>query len=109
MSRVSQLTSNVKQRIVYRDFTMNLNKSALTGDLIMLTNAGAVIQSVRNLILTYLGERFYQPLVGSTISRSLFEFVDAPTSDLLKDSILQCINTYEPRAQGVTVNVVPSI
>lgn len=105
VSRASQLTRNVKQKVVYRDFNMNLNASPITGDLIMLVNADAVKQSIRNLVLTYPGERFYQPLVGSIVSRNLFDFVDQYNTDQLKDTIFSTIANYEPRAQNVTVTV----
>ena len=104
-SRVNQFTRFNKQKIVYRDFRINLDRQPVTGELDVNVNEKAVMQSITNLVLTYPGERYYHPEIGSTVSRSLFEFVDDFTTDRLKESILQTIQFFEPRAQNVEVTV----
>jgi phage baseplate assembly protein W len=105
-NRSPQLTrTSVKQRIVYQDFSPNLDVLPITGELLILKNAQAVAQSIRNLVLTILGERYYAPLVGSTVNKALFDFVDDFTMDQIRDSIVFTIQNYEPRAQNVNVTV----
>jgi phage baseplate assembly protein W len=104
-SRVPQYTRNIKQRVVYKDFTPNLTLLPITGELLILKNDQAVAQSIRNLVLTYNGERYYNQQVGSTVSRDLFEMVDDFTLDRIKNSIISTINNFEQRAINVVVNV----
>jgi phage baseplate assembly protein W len=105
-NRSPQLTrTSVKQRVVYQDFTQNLDVLPITGELLILKNAQAVAQSIKNLVLTILGERYYAPLVGSTVNKSLFDFVDDFTMDQIRDSISYTIQNYEPRAQNVNIMV----
>lgn len=105
-NRSAQLTArHVHQRIVYKTFAPNLDLAPVTGELLILKNAQAVIQSIFNLIMTYPTERYYQPNLGSTVSRGVFEFVDGFSNDQIKDSILRTLNTYEPRAVNPQVTV----
>jgi phage baseplate assembly protein W len=71
----------------------------------MLVNEECVRRSIKNLIETFPGERFYNDLIGSTVSRTLFEFADQFTADRMQESIVQTINNFEPRAQNLKVMV----
>lgn len=58
----------------------------------------AVIRSVRALLSTNLYERLFDPELGSTLNRLLFEPVTQLTASLIEDEITRMINNYEPRA-----------
>lgn len=105
-NRSAQLTQlTVKPKVYYRDFAPGFGLQANTGEIQVLVNEASVMNSIKNLVLTYPGERYYQPNVGSVIGRSLFEFADIYQLDLIKDTILNCISAYEPRATNVQVQV----
>ncbi len=104
-SRANQLTPQTRQRILYSDFMPNLDCNPRTGELQILTNEQAVINAIRNLVLIYPTEIPYHPNFGSTVTQSLFEFVDEFTADRLKDSITQSISQHEPRASNLNVKV----
>jgi hypothetical protein len=106
--RINRINQSVKQRIVYQDFKMNLDLNPITGQIALNTNQEAVIQAIKNLVLIYPTEIYYHPNIGSLVSRSLFEFTDDFSMQQLKDSILQTIQNYEPRAQNVLVIVTPN-
>ena len=106
-NRVNRITQSSKTRVVYRSLAPDLALLPLTGELRTLLNEDAVKQSIKSLIFTYPGERFYHPDIGSTVSRDTFEFVDEFTIDRLKDTILQTLNAYEPRAQNPRVEIKP--
>jgi phage baseplate assembly protein W len=111
-SRVPQITKqNVQSRKIYKDITINLDRTPITGELSILVNAEAVKQSIKNLVRTYPGERYYNPVLGSTISRSLFEFSDDFTLDQIKATTLSTITQWEPRAlnPNVQVTAVPQL
>lgn len=104
-SRVNQLTRNLKERVVWTDFTPNLNLNPTTKELLILKNSQAVSQSIYNLVQTWPGERYYQPSLGCLVSKENFEFIDDFAADRIKESIMNTIQVYEPRAQNLVVNV----
>lgn len=99
------MTIERKKPIIYSDFTPNLDKNPLTGLLARLTNEESVKNSIRNLCLTMRRERFNQPLVGSKIYGSLFEFNDPVALTEMKSTLEETIRSDEPRAQNVNVSI----
>ena len=57
MSKVAVVTENRSDVTVYSDFFTDFSRNAVTGQLNKKTNAEAVKQSVRNLLLTDKLER----------------------------------------------------
>jgi phage baseplate assembly protein W len=99
-ARLDKITTSQRSasKVTSSDFMTNLNKHPETDQLITLTNSEAVKRSVRNLILTQRGERFFQPNIGSNIQSILFEPMSDYTSDVLKELIIEAIKNHEPRA-----------
>jgi len=81
----------------FKDISASFQSNPLTNDLIALKNASAVARSVRNIVLTYPGEKFFDPNFGSRIGQSLFENIDNITAVTIKDEIENSIRNYEPR------------
>ncbi len=79
----------------------------MTKDLPVLINERAITRSVRNLVETIPTERFFNPLLGSDIRRSLFEFVDYGSASVIEDQIKTTINNFEDRVNNVQVEVEP--
>lgn len=107
MSRADRFTLTSKQLIVYSDFTDNFDINPVTGLLARVTNEESIKQSLRNLVLTGLGERPYKPLVGSKLRASLFSLSD-PTVVNTIQSTLQHTLTQEPRASIQRLQVIPN-
>ena len=105
MSRAVKFTASSKQIEFYSDFLANLELNPITEQLARATNENAVGNSIKQLVLTNLGERFYQPNVGSMVQLGLFEPDDLPMHDLLKTSITNTIQSQEPRANLQDVRV----
>jgi phage baseplate assembly protein W len=74
---------------------------------ITLSNETAISRSIRNLVLTSLGERPFQPNLGSRVSRSLFELLDFGTATIIRKDIELTIKNFEPRVEINTVEVTP--
>lgn len=106
MSRAERNTFKNKVPEFYSDFTINLDMNPTTGLLAKVKNEESIKQSIKNLILTKLGERFFEPKVGSKIHALLFEPIDSVSEELLKSSITQTIKNHEKRANLKEVNVV---
>lgn len=75
----------------------------MTNDLISLTNEVAIKKSVRNLVETINGERFFNSLVGSTIRQSLFEPADREILFRLEQEITTSIENFEKRVKLTSV------
>jgi phage baseplate assembly protein W len=94
-----------KQKEIYSDFLSNLETHPLSNDIAKVKNEQSIKQSIRNLLLTNVGERFFRPYLGSNIYKSLFNFIDNFTMNDIKIYIEDTIKAYEPRAKLISVNV----
>ena len=110
MSRADFITPQQKLPEYYSDMHINMDRNLVTGQLIRLTNDNAVKQSLVLLVLTSLGERYYQPWIGSKIKTSMFNLIDDPiTIDNIKTSIKECIKNNEPRVNVENIALVEDI
>lgn len=91
----------------FKDINLSFEPHPVTKDLTILKNQNAIVRSVRNLVETIPTERFFQPLLGSDVRESLFEFVDYGTADIIQDQILTTIRNFEPRVENTRVRVFP--
>ena len=91
----------------FKDISLSFEPHPVTKDLPILKNANAIRRSVRNLVQTIPGERFFNPDLGSQVRSSLFDFVDFATADVIEDEIIETIERYEPRVENVSVQVDP--
>ena len=92
----------------FKDLSMSFQVNPINYDLIALKNENAIARSIRNLVLTYPGERFFNPNLGSKVSRSLFDNIDEISASIIKDEIENTINNYEPRVDLIDVVVSPN-
>ena len=92
----------------FKDISMTFQVNPLNYDLIGLKNESAIARSVRNLVFTLPGERFFNENLGSKVSRSLFENMDKISASVIQDEITNTINNYEPRVNLIDVVVSPN-
>jgi phage baseplate assembly protein W len=76
-----------------------------SGDIFKKTEAAAVKQAVKNLILTNYNEKPFKPNYGAGIQGLLFELADDETADDINIQIRQAIENYEPRASVRSLKV----
>ena len=91
----------------FKDISMTFQSNPLNEDLIALKNANAIARSVRNIVMTLPGEKFFNPTFGSRISESLFENIDDITATVIIDEIRESIDNYEPRVDLLDVQAFP--
>ena len=91
----------------FKDISMTFQANPLNLDLIGLKNENAIARSIRNIVFTLPGEKFFNEEFGSQISASLFENIDEITADLIVDEITQSIENYEPRVILRNVEAFP--
>ena len=91
----------------FKDISMTFQSNPLNGDLIALKNENAIARSIRNIVFTLPGEKFFNESFGSNISRSLFENVDDISASIIVDEVRQSIKNYEPRVRLIDVQAFP--
>ena len=91
----------------FRDISMTFQNNPLNSDLIALKNETAIARSIRNILFTLPGEKFFNPIFGSRVSRSLFENVDEISASIINDEIRNSINNFEPRVILIDVQTIP--
>ena len=91
----------------FRDISMSFEINPISNDLIGVKNDTAIARSIRNLVLTTPGERFFNPTLGSKISDILFDNLDDISAAALRDEIEETIIRFEPRVKLDDVKVVP--
>lgn len=105
-TRADRFTQLQKTPDLFSDFLADLTPHPISKDIVRLRNEAAIKQSVKNLVLTNYGERPFQPNIGSSVNRSMFEPNDFILVDDITSSIRKTIETNEPRVTLLDVNVV---
>ena len=93
----------------YKDISMSFENNPLNDDLVSLSDTTAIARSLRNIVFTQPGEKFFNPEFGSRVSESLFEIVDEVSSIAIRDEIRSSIINYEPRVKLLDVIVIPNV
>jgi len=89
----------------FSDIALSFNAHPVTGAVQRKTDAEAIKQSVKSLILTNFYERPFKPDIGCSIRYLLFELFTPATRHMMEDAISDVIRNYEPRAELQSVNV----
>jgi len=98
-------SKNLKVSRSFQDLANSFAKNPVTRDLIVLKNANAIKQAMKNLVLTSPGEKLFQSEVGSKVYQLLFEPLDAFTVDTLQDEITNTLRNFEPRVEVISVEI----
>ena len=92
----------------FKDISMTFQANPLNEDLIAIKNENAIARSIRNIVFTLPGEKFFNPSFGSRITESLFENIDDITATIIVDEIRESIQNYEPRVELNNVEAFPN-
>ena len=94
----------------FKDLSMSFQANPLSKDLIALKNTNAIARSIKNIVFTLPGEKWFNEEFGSRITASLFENINDITANIIVDEITSSIVRYEPRVQliGEGVKAFPN-
>jgi len=95
----------VRKSRAFKDISLSFNPHPVTKDLPVLVNERAIVRSVRNLVETIPTERFFNSLIGTDISDSLFDNFTSVTVAIIEDQIRTTLRNFEPRVNNVGVEV----
>ena len=77
-----------------------------SGEIFKKTDAAAVKQSVKNLMLTNHFEKPFQPRFGANLRDLLFDLADEDAEEDIEERCINAINVFEPRAQALNITAI---
>ena len=89
----------------YSDFDFAFKKHPVTKDVPIKRDVEAIKQSVRNILLTRRGEKFFDPDFGGSLTEFLFENFDPIVKAEMEVRITNTLKNYEPRVKVLNVEV----
>lgn len=90
----------------FKDINLSFTPHPITKDLTVIKNANAIKRSIRNIVQTIPGERFFNPIIGSDVRSSLFDFIDFGTASVIQKEITTAIENFEPRVYNIQVEAI---
>lgn len=99
------VTTQIPKR--YKDLDLSFTPHPIKKDVNIFVDDTAIINSVKNLLLTNHYERPFNPDLGSNVRKLLFENIDAVTAIMIEREITQTIANFEPRVSVIGTTVIP--
>ena len=93
----------------FADLNLLFTASPSTGDITKKTDEEAIKSSLRNLISTKNYERPFHPEIGCQIFSLLFENFTSVTSHVMRKTIQDVVNKFEPRVDILDVLVYETV
>lgn len=87
------------------DIDASFTVNPVTGDLAVRTDDQAIKFAIRSLIMTNYFERPFHSNIGSPVSSLMFENMGPNFKIILRQSIIDTINNFEPRVDVLEVQV----
>lgn len=91
-----------KELLRYSDLDPNLELDG-KGNIRILTNADAVVASVKTILTTYIGERVFLIPFASRLNEYIFEPNDQLTQNEVSREIMEMINKWDDRPQITSI------
>ena len=103
---MATIDSNIRARTKpYSDFDFPFKKHQVTKDVPIKRDVEAVKQSVRNILLTRRGEKFFDPDFGGSLTEFLFENFDPIVEAEMNQRIVNTLRNYEPRVKVLNIEI----
>jgi len=90
---------------VYKDIDLTFAAKP-SGEIFKKTDAAAVKQAVKNLMLTNHYEKPFQPKFGANLRDLLFDLADDDSEEDIEENCKHAINAFEPRARALNVTAI---
>jgi len=100
-------TVNIDSTRNFVDLDLNFSVHPIRKDISTYKSEYAVINSVKNLILTNHYEKPFRPQVGSNIRRLLFENIDSIIAAQIERAVTETIENFEPRVSVSSITAIP--
>lgn len=83
---------------LYKDLDSKFRGHPVKKDLLYVTDAQAVANSVKMIVMTNFYERPFNSRFGGNVRGLLFELADSDSALVIKDRVKGAIEKWEPRA-----------
>lgn len=87
------------------DIDASFTPNPVTGDLAVRTDDQAIKFAIRSLIMTNYYERPFHSNIGSPVNALMFDNMGPNFKSILKQSITDTINNFEPRVDVLEVKI----
>ena len=91
----------------FKDLDLNFAIHPIRKDISTYKSEYAVINSVKNLILTNHYEKPFRPQIGSNIRSLLFENIDSIIAAQIERTVTETVINFEPRVKISKVTAIP--
>ena len=95
------LTSSVTRG--YKDIDLTFTAKP-AGDVYKKTDAAAVKQAIKNILMTNRGEKPFLPKFGGNLNDFLFNLSSEFSPFDIEEAVTMAVNNYEPRARVLKVD-----
>lgn len=92
----------------FTDLDLNFGIHPVRKDINKTKNEMAIINSIKNIVLTNHYEKPFNPDFGSNVRKLLFENLDIITASAIEREITQSITNFEPRVRVIGVTATPN-
>ena len=92
----------------FKDISLSFQPHPVTKDLGILKNERAIMRSVRNIVETIPGEKFFNPIFGSDVRSQLFENASFAVAEIINQQITISLENFEPRIDNIDVISIPT-
>ena len=106
VSRADSINQLFKKTEVFSDFSNSFAKHPLTGELVVLKDVDSVRQAFKNLILTNIGEKYFNPYFGSKVNSTLFDNFGPFMIEDIRKYIYVSARQFEKRINIVNVSIL---
>lgn len=96
------LVSSVSR--IYKDIDLTFTPNTI-GEIYKKTDAAAVKQSIKNILLTNRTEKPFKPVYGANLNKFLFNLSSEITEAEIEEEIALAISNYEPRARFLNAEI----
>ena len=93
----------------FRDVSMAFQSHPVSHDVTTKTDANAVKQSIRNLVLMMHSDIPFKPDIGCQIYGLLFDNSDLIGLQIARQAVIDVLSQYEPRAAVIDVVITDSL
>ena len=90
---------------LYKDIDLTFAAKP-SGEIFKKTDAAAVKQAIKNLMLTNYFEKPFQPRFGANLRDLLFDLADDDAEEDIEERCINAINVFEPRAQALNITAI---
>ena len=91
----------------FKDLDLNFTIHPVKKDINKNVGTMAIVNSIKNLILTNHYEKPFHPELGSNVRRLLFDNLDTVTAAAVESEIRTTITNFEPRVNITNIQVTP--